>query len=40
VVDPLVVRPATTALLAAVGWATPVNPALAAARRRVGADDR
>jgi uncharacterized protein (DUF2236 family) len=37
-VDPLVVRPATAALLAAVGWATPVNPALAAARRRVGAD--
>lgn len=37
-VDPLVVRPATAALLGGLGWALSENPSLATARRRVGAD--
>lgn len=36
-VDPLLVRPATTALLAALGWATDPNPIVEAARRRTAA---
>lgn len=36
-VDPLVVRPATTALLAALGWAADPNPIVEAARRRTAA---
>lgn len=37
-VDPLVVRPATSVLLGALGWALSENPSMATARRRVGVD--
>jgi uncharacterized protein (DUF2236 family) len=37
-VDPLLVRPATSTLLGALGWALEENPSLAAARRRARPD--